>query len=338
MDLDPGSRLFVALAEECRKLGRVREALSALQKGLLAHPGYIAAQVALGRVYLEADQTTDAIATFTKVLGADPGNLVAAKSLADVYLSRGDHLEALKKYKLYRALSSDRKVDELIAKLEPQVAPKPIAPLKAVIMTAEPPPPPPSFQETDKSRRRPFARGPLAAVVQELSDPFDVTSVTFEPGEDSGKGHAAEGPFAVPTRDAVILPEPPAAPSDAARVVAIDETVAAAPAAPAPAEPHRAEPESPEAEAATEAGKPAGRALADLYYAQGHYAEALQIYDDLGNRHPFDEELKRRRRDSEARLLPAGATAAGAAPDPALDLRLARIRVLRRWLSQVQAR
>ncbi|MEX1244179.1 MAG: tetratricopeptide repeat protein [Thermoanaerobaculia bacterium] len=339
LDLDPGSRLFVALAEECRKLGRVREALSALQKGLLAHPGYIAAQVALGRVYLEADQTTDAIATFTKVLSADPGNLVAAKCLADVYLSRGDHLEALKKYKLYRALSSDRKVDEVIAKLEPQVAPKPITPLKAVIMTAEPPPPPPSFQETDKSRPRPFDRGPLAAVVPELSDPFDVTSVTFEPGEDSGKGRAAEGPFAVPTRDAVILPgKPPASASDAAtRVIAIDEVVAAAPAAPAPAEPPCAEPAPPAAEAATE-GKPTGRGLADLYYAQGHYAEALQIYDDLVNRHPFDEELKRRRRDSEARLLPAGATAAGAAPDPALDLRLARIRVLRRWLSQVQAR
>ena len=95
LDLDPGSRLFVSLAEEYRKIGRLRgRALGALQKGLLAHPGYVAAQVALGRVYLEANQTTDAIATFTKVLVADPGNLVAAKSLADIHLGRGDKLEA----------------------------------------------------------------------------------------------------------------------------------------------------------------------------------------------------------------------------------------------------
>ena len=39
------------------------------------------------------------------------------------------NLEALKKFKLYRALSGDRKVDELIAKIEPQVAPKPITTL-----------------------------------------------------------------------------------------------------------------------------------------------------------------------------------------------------------------
>src|SRR3977135_2046571 len=115
--MGPGSRFCVSLAEEYRKLGRFRQALSALQKGLLAHPGYIAAQVALGRVYLEVNQNTDAIATFTKVLVADPGNLVASKSLADIYFSRGDKLEAVKKYKLYRALSGDRKVDEIIATL-----------------------------------------------------------------------------------------------------------------------------------------------------------------------------------------------------------------------------
>ncbi|HEX4438623.1 MAG TPA: tetratricopeptide repeat protein, partial [Thermoanaerobaculia bacterium] len=90
LDLDPGSRLFVSLAEEYRKVGRIKDALSALQKGLLAHPGYVAAQVALGRVYVEAKLTTDAIATFTKVLQADPGNLVAARSLADIYHDRGD--------------------------------------------------------------------------------------------------------------------------------------------------------------------------------------------------------------------------------------------------------
>ena len=127
LELDPGSRLFVALAEEFRKTGRIADALSTLQKGLLAHPNYLSAHVALGRAYLEAGQITEAIATFSKVLVADPGNLVSAKSLADVYLSRGESVEAVKKYKLYRALSGDRTVDDMIHRLEEVLAPPPPA-------------------------------------------------------------------------------------------------------------------------------------------------------------------------------------------------------------------
>jgi hypothetical protein len=99
-----------------------------------------------------------------------------------------------------------------------------------------------------------------------------------------------------------------------------------------PAAPAVAAPEPP-----AEPVRPTGRALADLYYAQGHYAEALQIYDDLVVRHPFDEELKRMRRDAEARLLPASTSPVAATPDVGLERRLARIRALKHWLSHVQA-
>jgi tetratricopeptide (TPR) repeat protein len=353
----------------------MRDALGALQKGLLAHPGYVAAQVALGRVYIEAGQPTDAIATFTKVLVADPGNLVAAKSLADIQLARGDKLEAVKKYKLYRALSGDRKVDPIIADLETQVAPKPVAPPRI-----QPPveaPPPPKFQETDKSRRRPIPK-PLPSVADE--GPFDITALPFELGDDSGKGHGADEPFLVPTRDVAIAPRatgaaarisqpvppmeaaaaapspqsgPPAEPGPAAEASVIAFPIAPAPPAPpAPTSPPTAvappadlpEPAAPvfrqperESQPEPEPAPPSGRALADLYYAQGHYAEALQIYDDLVTRHPFDEDLKRMRRDAEARLLPAGSTPGSSAPDPGLERRLARIRKLRNWLSLVQA-
>ena len=331
LDLDPGSRLFVSLADEYRRLGRVKDALSSLQKGLLAHPGYVAAQVALGRVYLEASQPTDAIATFTKVLVADPANLVAAKSLAEIHLGRNDNLEALKKYKLYRAISGDRKVDEVIARLEPLVAPKPVAPPRK---TAETPPPPPKFQETDKGRRRAPAlakTGPAEA--PPLSDAFELTSVAFEVGEDSGSAKA-EDPFPfVPTRDQALEPAsrsgPAAAPVPAAAVPPTEQPPAPAPVPPAVSEG--------EPSAAAEPARPSGRALADLYYAQGHFAEALQIYDDLVLRHPFDEDLKRMRRDAEARLLPASTAPAAAAPDVSLERRLSRIRALKQWLGLVQA-
>lgn len=376
LDLDPGSRLFVSLAEEYRKVGRIRDCLSALQKGLLAHPGYIAAQVALGRAYLEANQATESIATFTKVLVADPANLVAAKSLADIHLSRNDNLEALKKYKLYRAISGDKKIDEVIARLEPLVAPRVVAPPRKA--APEPPPPPPKFQETDKSRRRPLPKAPAAPPPPApLGDAFELTSLPFELGEDSGSAKA-EDPFPfVPTRDLSLAAPPPPRPS-APSVLATPapEPAPAPPAAeppsvpapllswtgapeppppavapePEPARPAPALPELPpppalpfpgasgaRAEAAEEPVRPTGRALADLYYAQGHYAEALQIYDDLVTRHPFDEELKRMRRDAEARLLPAATTPAAAAPDVGLERRLSRIRALKRWLRAVQA-
>jgi len=380
LDLDPGSRLFVSLAEEYRKVGRTRDALSALQKGLLAHPGYIAAQVALGRAYIEANLPTDAIATFTKVLVADPANLVAAKSLADIHLSRNDNLEALKKFKLYRAISGDRKVDEMIAKLEPLVAPRPVTPPRKA---PEPPPPPPRFQETDKGPRRSLPKVPTATPEPApLGDPFEMTSLAFEVGEDSGSGKA-EDPFPfVPTRDQALAAEPralsappavvsepaaappsafaepapavsePPAPmaAEAAPDVAAEPTPPVAPslasvfpaaapvrAAEPPPEPVSAPAPAAEPEAPPEPVRPTGRALADLYYAQGHYAEALQIYDDLVTRHPFDEELKRMRRDAEARLLPASTTPAAAAQDVGLERRLARIRALKQWLALVQA-
>jgi len=43
------------------------------------------------------------------------------------------------------------------------------------------------------------------------------------------------------------------------------------------------------------------------------------------------------RRDAEARLLPAGSTPGSMSPDPGLERRLSRIRLLKGWLALVQA-
>ena len=154
-------------------------------------------------MYVEANQPTDAIATFTKVLAADPANLVAAKSLADIHLARRDNLEALKKFKLYRALSGDRKVDEIIAELEPLVAPKPPPPPR-VPPPREALPPPPQFQDTDKGRRKTAPKLTPSAPPPPLADAFEMTSLAFEVGEDSGKAKM-DDPFPfVPTRDALL--------------------------------------------------------------------------------------------------------------------------------------
>jgi tetratricopeptide (TPR) repeat protein len=115
---DPTSPLFLALAEECRAAGNLPEAILILEKGVSTYARYVSAQVALARAYLEAGRTDEAIAMFTKALASDRGNPVSARSLADIYLSRGERLEAVKKYKLYRALSGDRSVDGVIEGIE----------------------------------------------------------------------------------------------------------------------------------------------------------------------------------------------------------------------------
>jgi tetratricopeptide (TPR) repeat protein len=317
IELDPGSRLFLALAEEYRKAGRISEALATLQRGLMSHPGYLSAQVALGRAHFEAGQATEAIATFSKVLAADPGNLVSAKSLGDIHLSRGENLEAVKKYKLYRALSGDRSVEDVIGRLEKSLAPPPPAPSSAA--TTGPVPPPPTFQEEPRGpiRRTEPMTSPIGSVPE---GPFDFTPVSFEPPDFSGAAPAGPAPVphasaAAPTEDVAtralriseILGKPPA-PASAAE----------APAAPLPD------------------FEPQGRTLADLYFAQGHYAEALRIYDELVAANPFDEELRRLRRDAEARLLPSG-IGVSTSSDPAFDRRWKKIRTLRQWLSVLQA-
>ncbi len=345
LDLDSGSRLFVSLAEEYRKVGRFKDALSALQKGLLAHPGYIAAQVALGRVYVEANQATDAIATFTKVLAADPANLVAAKSLADIHMGRRDNLEALKKYKLYRAISGDRKVDAIIAELEPLVAPEAAAPAAgaaaARASSAAPAVPgdrqgPPTDGAQAASAR---ARGAPGRRVRDdlahlrgrrgLGQGQDGRPVPVHPDARrlARPRHRGAPRWAGPSRRRRLRHRRRGSRRPGERRPAVE----AAPAPPPPPEPVR------EPEPDPEPVRPTGRALADLYYAQGHYAEALQIYDDLVMRHPFDDELKRMRRDAEARLLPASTTPSVAAQDAGLERRLARIRALKQWLSLVQA-
>ena len=119
---DPTSPLFIGLAEEYRATGRLSDAIRTLEHGVHTHPHYLSAKVALARAYLEAGHTGDAASLFERVLATDPGNLVSARALADIALSRGDRLEAVKKLKLYRALSADRGIDETIARIENEIA------------------------------------------------------------------------------------------------------------------------------------------------------------------------------------------------------------------------
>ncbi len=208
VEMDSTSPLFVGLAEEYRMAGHLPEAIRTLEKGLQTHPRYVSAQVALARAYLEADRTEEAVAMFSKALACDPGNMVSARSLADIYYSRGQLVEAIKKYKLYRALAGDHGVDEIIDRIEKEL------------------------------------------------------------------GSAPEAP-----------------------------------------------------------AEPRGRVLADLYFAQGHYADALALYREIASSDPSDPELARLTADAAARLSAAGGGSPARSPE---GRRAAKVQALKRWLSVIQ--
>jgi tetratricopeptide (TPR) repeat protein len=222
LEQDSTSPVFVGLAEEYRAAGRLPDAIRTLEKGLQLYPQYVSAQVALARAYLEADRAEDAAAMFTKALACDRGNLVSARSLADIHLSRGERIEAVKKYKLYRALSGDRGVGEIIERIEKDLGPAPELP-----------------------------------------------------------------------------------------------------------------------------GEPRGRVLADLYFAQGHYAEALALYQEMAGSDPSDGEIARLVSEALARVAATGGSRGPQGPAPLVPAsaavqdgdparRQARIQALKRWLSVIQ--
>jgi len=112
---DPGSRIFLQLAEELRRVGRLPRAIEVLRQGLELHPGYPSAQVALGRCLLEAGETRQAAEILEAALAHDPTQLVATKLAVEAHLRNGESTEARARLELYR-LFNDR--DDEIAALE----------------------------------------------------------------------------------------------------------------------------------------------------------------------------------------------------------------------------
>ena len=90
VEKDPASRLFLPLAEEYRKAGKLDEAVTVLLSGLERHPGYTSARVAMGRIYLEKEMLAEAQAEFEKVVSVVPDNLFAHKKLAEIYKERDE--------------------------------------------------------------------------------------------------------------------------------------------------------------------------------------------------------------------------------------------------------
>jgi tetratricopeptide (TPR) repeat protein len=145
-DADPTSRVFLQLAEEYRHLGRVKEGLAVLEKGLKEHPGYLSALVAKGRCHLELSEGEAARAVLERVVKQDATQMVANKLLVRAYLETGEPAKARERLDLYSLLNdSDPEIEELRRRIKSMDRPVPAEeprPMDADPFSLEPPPVP----------------------------------------------------------------------------------------------------------------------------------------------------------------------------------------------------
>jgi tetratricopeptide (TPR) repeat protein len=177
VDNDPASTLFVPLAEEYRKAGRIGKAIEVLKDGIERQPEYMSARVALGKIYVDKKMTADAKTEFEKVTEAIPGNLFAQRKLADIYSELGEKENAVARYET--VLSLNPLDEEAQAILEELRGGKPASPAKAAAVEPEkvslPKVPPPEVQ----ALRGWYGKEEVAEAQKTLGE----EEVSGEPGE-----------------------------------------------------------------------------------------------------------------------------------------------------------
>jgi tetratricopeptide (TPR) repeat protein len=117
---EPGSKVFIPLAEEYGKAGMWQEAAAVLEDGLKAYPNFITAMVALGRAYDQLNQPVKAKAVLEEAVKLSPENLRAHRTLAKIYVAQGAKEAALRSCDVILAVNPrDQEALSLRAALDP---------------------------------------------------------------------------------------------------------------------------------------------------------------------------------------------------------------------------
>jgi len=120
---NPGSQVFVQLAEAYRKMGLLEEASAAIEKGLPQHPDMVMAYIAQGRIRAQQGDHEGAVFAFEQSLQRDAKNVYGLKGLARVRLMQNAPDLAVPLVKqLMQLRSDDAEVVKLKATCEAQVA------------------------------------------------------------------------------------------------------------------------------------------------------------------------------------------------------------------------
>ncbi|HEX8362831.1 MAG TPA: HD domain-containing phosphohydrolase [Longimicrobium sp.] len=110
---NPGSRVFVHLAEAYRKAGDLRQAQQVLTDGLRRHVDDPSGLVVLARVLTDQGEVERASGVWRDVLRQDPENVVALRSLAELADSAGRRDEAMQLFRrVVRLENGEPDVDE----------------------------------------------------------------------------------------------------------------------------------------------------------------------------------------------------------------------------------
>jgi len=114
---DPSSIAFAQLAEEYRRSGDLDQAVKICRGGLARHPGYLSAQVTLGRALMELEQYSEARKELEAVLQAAPDNLTAIRALEEIS-QRQTFDWPVENVDVNVAVPAPRPVDPALAQLE----------------------------------------------------------------------------------------------------------------------------------------------------------------------------------------------------------------------------
>lgn len=113
--LAPDSLVFAPLADACRKLGRLEEAVEICGKGLKHHPDYTSGHVVLGKSLFDMGRKEEASEAFQRVLSLDPDNLVALRFMGLILTEKGELEAAAERFRHF--LTLDPANEEIKAKL-----------------------------------------------------------------------------------------------------------------------------------------------------------------------------------------------------------------------------
>lgn len=111
----PESRVFVVLADACRKIDRIDEALEICEQGIGRHPEYASGYVVKGKCLYDLDRHEEAQNAFERVLDFDEDNLVALKYLG-MMEARFGRYDSARRY-LKRILRLDPENPEIMEAL-----------------------------------------------------------------------------------------------------------------------------------------------------------------------------------------------------------------------------
>jgi len=262
-------RYFAPLANEYRKAGDPEQAIAICRAHLAQQPAHMSGHVVYGQALFDAHRTDEAREVFQLALALDPENVIVLRHLGDIARQRGDVQEARSWYS--RALDGDPHDSEIAAYLAELTEP-------LVSHGAEPDSPP-------------------AVVPHEESAEQEAPA---EPEEFAGDQpvpahHEEEIAETAPQESESAVEAPAEAPRESEESPYLETDEAAAPS-------EEAEPEAaPQPVERQSRLTPTGegfpiltRTLAELYLQQGHIEAALDIYRQLAEHEPHDEDIRAR--------------------------------------------